>query len=94
MTSTETNSRQAVKTAIKVMPENFRPLSVQERFDYISIAAYYKAEARNFASGQEIEDWLQAEAEFEALQQGLARQKQEGAGDREHYVADDELDFD
>lgn len=33
----------------------------------ISEAAYYRAEARHFADGYELEDWLEAEAEVERL---------------------------
>jgi Protein of unknown function (DUF2934) len=34
------------------------------QFDYIATAAYYKAEARQFAPGQELDDWLLAEQDF------------------------------
>jgi len=30
------------------------------------VAAYYRAEKRNFEPGHELEDWLAAEAELEA----------------------------
>ncbi|MDI6746395.1 MAG: DUF2934 domain-containing protein [Rhodocyclaceae bacterium] len=42
------------------------PVEVNVRFAHnvIATAAYYKAVARGFASGQELDDWLQAEAEF------------------------------
>lgn len=33
----------------------------------IAIAAYYRAEARGFAPGWELEDWLAAEAEVDAI---------------------------
>jgi hypothetical protein len=33
----------------------------------IQEAAYYKAEARNFASGFEAEDWAAAEREIDAM---------------------------
>jgi hypothetical protein len=32
----------------------------------IAIAAYYRAERRGFAPGNEVEDWLAAEAEINA----------------------------
>lgn len=32
-------------------------------FEQIAIAAYFKAEARGFQPGQDIGDWLEAEAE-------------------------------
>jgi hypothetical protein len=31
--------------------------------DRVAIAAYYRAEQRNFAPGDELADWFQAEAE-------------------------------
>ncbi|MDP1653643.1 MAG: DUF2934 domain-containing protein [Rhodocyclaceae bacterium] len=33
----------------------------------IAEAAYYKAEKRDFAQGSEIGDWIEAEAEIDAL---------------------------
>jgi hypothetical protein len=33
----------------------------------IAEAAYYRAEKRSFALGQELDDWLEAEKEIEAL---------------------------
>jgi hypothetical protein len=36
----------------------------QDDFYRISECAYYKAEARGFESGHEMEDWLAAEAEI------------------------------
>jgi len=35
------------------------------RINCIATMAYYKAEARGFAPGKEVEDWLEAEAEFD-----------------------------
>ena len=43
--------------------ESAPPPPVADRLDYIAAAAYYKAEARGFRPGQELDDWLQAEAE-------------------------------
>ncbi len=34
------------------------------RLQWISEAAYYKAEARGFGPGNEVDDWLEAEREF------------------------------
>lgn len=42
-------------------------LDAGERLERIRTLAYYKAEARNFAPGQELEDWIQAAAEFDAV---------------------------
>lgn len=36
-----------------------------DRIERIAIAAYYRAEARGFAPGQAMEDWLTAEAEMD-----------------------------
>jgi len=37
------------------------------RYQWISQAAYYKAETRNFLSGLELDDWLFAENEFSKM---------------------------
>jgi len=39
---------------------------VGDRLQRIEAAAYYKAEARGFVPGMEIDDWLQAEIEVDA----------------------------
>lgn len=36
-----------------------------ERRGMIEVAAYLRAEARNFVPGHEVEDWLAAEAEVD-----------------------------
>ncbi len=42
------------------------PLAEQsERDRKIAEAAYYRAEARGFAAGYEMEDWLEAESEID-----------------------------
>lgn len=46
--------------------ENSPVIDAQQRFDHICTAAFYKACARQFAPGHELEDWLQAEAEYDA----------------------------
>lgn len=38
--------------------------SGEERYRWIAHAAYLRAERRGFAPGQEVDDWLAAEAEF------------------------------
>jgi len=40
------------------------PVPLEERQQKIATAAYYKAEARGFEPGHELEDWLTAEAEL------------------------------
>lgn len=39
-------------------------VGTEEQRQRIATAAYYKAAARSFVVGQEIDDWLQAESEF------------------------------
>lgn len=40
-------------------------VSDEERRAMIALAAYFRAERRNFAPGQELEDWRAAEAEVD-----------------------------
>lgn len=40
-------------------------IDAAERVRLVAEDAYYRAEARGFASGHELDDWLQAEAEIE-----------------------------
>ncbi len=56
-------SKNAVPT-VRIDPEN--ELEAGDRLQRIATIAYYKAEARGFAPGLEMDDWLQAEAEAEA----------------------------
>jgi len=39
----------------------------EARYRWIAHAAYLRAEKRGFAPGQEVDDWLAAEAEFVAV---------------------------
>lgn len=39
--------------------------SAEERQQMIAVAAYFRAQGRNFEPGQEVEDWLAAEAEID-----------------------------
>lgn len=41
--------------------------SEEGRQDMISTAAYYRAERRGFNGGDEVQDWLDAEAEVDAM---------------------------
>jgi hypothetical protein len=38
----------------------------RERDQMIAVAAYYRAQRRNFEPGHDLEDWLEAEAEVDA----------------------------
>jgi hypothetical protein len=44
-------------------PPVLSTLSAEEIYRLIQEAAYFKAEARQFASGVELQDWLEAENE-------------------------------
>ena len=46
--------------------ENPPVIDVQRRYEHICTAAFYKASARQFVPGHELDDWLQAEAEYDA----------------------------
>jgi len=41
--------------------------SPEERYRHVSQAAYFRALRRGFTEGQEMDDWLEAEAEVDAL---------------------------
>src|SRR5262245_20106155 len=41
-------------------------LAAADRRNMIALAAYYRAERRQFAAGHELEDWLIAEREIDA----------------------------
>jgi hypothetical protein len=70
-------------------PPNFNPLrfslppeppqrprhTVEDRHSLTAKAAYLRAERRNFAPGQELEDWLAAEAEVD---RELGKQRRRG----------------
>ena len=58
---------------LRVKPDNFDPLrfcapcaNAADRHRLIAQAAYRRAEQRNFASGNDIDDWLAAEQEIDA----------------------------
>ena len=41
--------------------------STSEREQMIAVAAYYRAQGRNFEPGRDLEDWLEAEVEIDAI---------------------------
>ena len=48
-----------------------RPITPDDRYRMIAEAAYFRAMRRGFASGGEVQDWLEAEADVDArLQSG------------------------
>lgn len=42
-------------------------ITPEERWRMIAVAAYHKAEKRNFAPGSEFNDWIDAEKEIDKL---------------------------
>lgn len=40
--------------------------AMEDRRQWVEERAYYKAEQRGFAPGMELQDWLEAEDEFDA----------------------------
>ena len=42
------------------------PLTAEARWQRTAVAAFYRAEARGFAPGRELDDWLAAERALEA----------------------------
>lgn len=65
MKSTATKQKISGKVAPSVVMESDPSLGAEDRLNYIATAAYYKAEARGFVPGLEMDDWLDAEAEFD-----------------------------
>ena len=63
-TSKERSAR--VESLIEIPSTRTDLIADQQRNEAIAIAAYYLSEQRRFAPGHEIEDWLMAEAQFEA----------------------------
>lgn len=56
--------KKATKTSAKSVKKN---VSLKERWEMISVAAYHKAEKRGFEPGYELQDWAEAEKEIAAL---------------------------
>lgn len=64
-TQTPPARRAAAKPRAK--PGKAGGITADERLRLIAEAAYYKAEKRDFAGGSELGDWIEAEAEIDAL---------------------------
>lgn len=43
------------------------PITPEQRYHYVEVAAYYIAERRGFDAGSADEDWAQAELEIDRL---------------------------
>jgi hypothetical protein len=46
-----------------VQPEKEKPLSNEDLYKMVQETAYFKAKARGFEPGGEIQDWIEAERE-------------------------------
>jgi len=51
----------------KSTPAKLLEITPEERWRLIAVAAYYKAEKRDFAPGREVDDWLESEREVDEL---------------------------
>jgi len=67
MPRSSAGAKPAVRPAQAETPKQARRIEAptgEARYRWIAHAAYLRAEKRGFAPGQEIDDWLAAEAEF------------------------------
>ena len=70
MPRSSAGAKPAVRPAQAETPKQARRIEAptgEARYRWIAHAAYLRAEKRGFAPGQEIDDWLAAEAEFLAV---------------------------
>lgn len=64
-TSGARSSGGSLPTSTSVLSDTF--MAGEDRYRMIAEAAYFRAEQRGFAPGNEIDDWLAAELEVDAL---------------------------
>jgi hypothetical protein len=69
MKTTEAKCNVEASTKAKVSETTKPTESSEEQRKCISTCAYFKAQARGFAPGHEIDDWVQAEAEIATQEQ-------------------------
>jgi len=55
------------KPQTPVSPEERSPVSPEERYRMVSEAAYFRAKQRGFVGGDPTTDWMEAEAEVDAI---------------------------
>jgi len=68
--TTSAKKTAAKKAASKSTPPSRLAITGEERWKMIAIAAYHKAEKRNFAPGNDFQDWVDAEKEIDKIMQG------------------------
>lgn len=56
----------------KAAPDSQPKLSPEEVYKLIQESAYFKAKARGFAPGHEVQDWIEAEQEVRQRLEGRA----------------------
>jgi hypothetical protein len=66
-TPASSRARSRTEEATQTLPVNPTQDDAEARRRRTAIAAFYRAEARGFAPGREVEDWLEAEREIAAL---------------------------
>lgn len=65
--ATKTRTRRPVTETPRARVKRSGHLAPEDRMRFIAEAAYFKAEQRGFAGGGELGDWIEAEAEIDAL---------------------------
>lgn len=60
----ERESNEPISNALSANAENVEACSEYDKYASIAENAYYKAEARGFEPGYEMQDWLEAETEI------------------------------
>ena len=66
-TTSEKNLAKPAKKSSKSLSVKAGQGNGENRQHMISTAAYYRAERRGFNGGGEVEDWLEAEMEIDAM---------------------------
>jgi len=68
----KTSTRKITKKSTKPSRPDTSSIDItpEERWKMIAIAAYHKAEKRDFAPGNELQDWAEAEKEIDKLMFG------------------------
>ena len=63
-----TAKKATTKKTTKIEQTSFKlNITPEERWKMVAVAAYHRAEKRNFASGHELQDWTEAEKEVDKL---------------------------
>jgi hypothetical protein len=68
--SNSATSAQSGSARVEASQPNRTEDTAEARWRRTAIAAFYRAQARGFAPGLELEDWLEAEREVDALDAG------------------------